>query len=134
MRPEKCPTSWRPRFEVHEWFFGLASEWAKCRRTEPTLSKATSALVRTHAASIREDPERAIFWLMLAYYQCRDGCLQPVVRRRALAIIRRGPEKVYWLDGSPSTPTRRRKDYDILQKLIGSQSVIASGTRRPSRA
>jgi hypothetical protein len=124
MPTAKSRTTWRPRFEVHEWFFGLASEWAECRRTEPSPSKATSALVRLHAASIREDPQRAIFWLMLAYYQCRDGCLQPLVKRRALAVIRRGPEVVFWLDGSPSTPARRRKDYDTLRKFIGSTSVL----------
>ena len=116
--PPRKTTAWKPRFEVHEWFNGLATEWAKCLRTEPNAADATKALVRVHAASLREDPQRAIFWLMLASYQCRDGCLQPLVRRRALQTIRRGSEKVFWLDGSPSTPARRRKDYERLLEII----------------
>jgi hypothetical protein len=123
MRAKKGVDGWRPQFEVGEWFYGLSHEWERCKRDEPTRSKATTALVRMHAASLRDDPQRAIFWLMLAYYQCRDACLQPVVKQRALAVIRRGAEKVYWLDGSPSTPARRRKDYDRLHEMINAAVV-----------
>lgn len=117
----QCNTTWKPRFEVHEWFFGLASEWARSLRSQASPTKATTELVRAHAGSLREDPTRAVFWLMLAYYQCRDGCLTPLVRRRALQVIHRGPDIVLWLNGSPSTPSRRRADYDRLRRLIESR-------------
>lgn len=118
MPTRKAASAWRPNFEVDEWFFGLAGEWTRCLRAEASPAKATTALVRAHAGSLREDPERTIFWLMLAYYQCRDGCLQPLVRRRALEAIRRGSDTVFWLDGSPSTPGRRRNDYERLRARI----------------
>jgi hypothetical protein len=138
MPVKKSTPTWAPRFEVHEWFYGLATEWAKCLRTSSDPAAATKALVHMHEYSIKEDPERAIFWLMLAFYQCRDGCLQPLVRRRALAVIDRGPERVFWLDGSPSTPSRRRKDYDRMAVLIKKSTVKANPrrktTKRPTRA
>lgn len=118
MPTRRIASAWSPKLEVNEWFYGLSAEWSRCLRSEPSPAKATTALIRVHSGSLREDPERAIFWLMLAYYQCRDGCLQPLVRRRALQTIRRGSERVYWLDGSPSTPGRRRKDYERLLSLI----------------
>lgn len=118
MPARETPSGWRPHLEVDEWFYGLASEWARCLRAEASPAKATTALVRAHSGSTREGPERAIFWRMLAYYQCRDECLQPLVRRRALEAIRRGSESVFWLDGSPSTPARRRKDYGRIRARI----------------
>lgn len=106
-----------PNFEVNEWFFGLHTDWKRLLRTSTSPAAATTALVKLHAPSFcKGDPDRDIFWLMLAYYQCKDRCLQPITRRRALAIIGRGggAHRIYWTDGRPSTPRRRQADFDRL--------------------
>ena len=128
MPSPKRAAAWRPNLEVHEWFFGLFAEWARKLGDEASPAEATRALVRLHAGSIREDPQRSIFWMMLAFYQCRDDCLQPLVRRRALEAIRRGPENMLWLNGSASTSARRRKDYERLRTLI--EAMPRARTRR----
>lgn len=115
-----------PSLEVNEWFYGLRTEWRRLLRTSKSPGAATTALVKAHAGSLGEDPERAIFWLMLAHYQCEDGCLQAVVRRRALAIIVRGAHRVMWLDMRAGTPRRRQADFDRLREQIMGSSVRAS--------
>jgi hypothetical protein len=108
-----------PNFEVNEWLYGLRNDWNRLLRTSKSPAAATTSLVKLHAPDFTDDgPDRAIFWLMLAYYQCEDHCLQPITRRRALAIIRRGAHRIFWTDGRPSTPRRRQADFDRLLVAI----------------
>jgi hypothetical protein len=123
---------WSPSLEVDEWFYGLRSQWRRALRSAASAALATRRLVAAHHVTYREQPEYAIFYLMLAHYQCDDRCLQPGVRRRALAIIERGAAAVLWLDTSARTPRRRRADFDKLKREIFAQGPARSRSRSSS--
>jgi hypothetical protein len=112
---------WTPALEVSEWYFGLGVEWRRELRACGSARVATKNLLRRHKPRVSSIANGKIFYLMLAYYQCRDGCLQPEIRRRALSVIARGADSVLWLNMKPSTPKRRQADFDRLKELILSQ-------------
>ncbi len=116
----KASSSWRPQLEVNEWYYGLASDWRKTLKASKTPKHASREIIKRNSADMKGLPPgpKAIFWLMLAYYQRCDGCLQPDVLRRALAAIDRGAVNYEWLDIRPSTPRRRQRDFDLLREFL----------------
>jgi hypothetical protein len=112
------PSKWSPRFEVAEWYDGLRSDWKRCLRSAPTPAAATRDLLKIRRSDLRGCPARHAFWLPLAFYQCTDGCLQPIVAKRALAILDRGPSAAFWLEVSSSAERRRERDFQQLRKMI----------------
>jgi hypothetical protein len=117
---------WSPSIEVHEWFYGLRNDWRRMLRSSKTPAEATRAIISANADSLDEDPMCSIFYLMLAHYQCRDRCLQPGVRRKALAIIRRGAKHILWVNTAKGTIARREVDFERLRQQILSQSTVRS--------
>jgi hypothetical protein len=124
-----------PNFEVNEWFYGLRNDWKRLLRTSKSPAAATTAILKLHSHDFNKgDPDRDIFWLMLAYYQCEDECLQPLTRRRALAIIRRGAHRIFWTDGRPSTARRRQADFDrLLVAIERAKPSTNSNRQNPKR-
>lgn len=107
---------WSPRIDLREWFPTLATDWRVWREATPNAAAARRALTTENAGSISGSPCGPIFWLALAHLQWLDGCLEPMVRRRALAYAQRGPDKVEWL--SPLSLTARRQDFGRLAELL----------------
>lgn len=117
-------TKWRPQLEVNEWYYGLATDWRRVLRASKSPKEASRAIIKQNAAEMKPLPAgpKAIFWLMLAYYQKKDGCLQPTVLRRALAAIDRGAAAYEWLDTRASTPARRQRDFELLRVFLLEQN------------
>ncbi len=118
---------WSPRLDADEWFFGLRTAWRIWREATNSAAHATRAIVAENADGLNSDPARSIFWLILAHYQWQDGCLQPGVRRKALAIIQRGPRRILWLH-----PGTRVTDFARLRRqLLSPQPRPAPVKHRP---
>lgn len=101
--------SWTPRVDVGECFDDLRRDWAVWRECSGTPTAATRGIVGEHRRVLRTNPYGPIFWMMLAYLQHSDGCLQPSVLEKARRVLARGAARIEWINGSPSVSGRQRE-------------------------
>lgn len=112
-------STWAPRFDVNECFSELRRDWQIWRECSDSSVVSTREIVSENRRVIRTNPYGPIFWMMLAYLQHADGCLQPLVLERATAAIGRGAAKIEWFDRSLSV-AQRNADMDRLRELLRS--------------
>jgi hypothetical protein len=109
-----------PRLETADWFDSLSGDWRVWMAVSTTVDDAVDALAHEHRHKL-DDPDNefqiATFWLSLAVYMWRDGCLTAGVKRRALGIIRKGEG----LDGGESEAWRvraRAREFEKVRVLM----------------
>lgn len=111
--------NWSPRLDVGECFSELRRDWQIWRECSESPVIATRGIMSENRRVVRTNPFGPIFWMMLAYLQHADGCLQPQVSKRAMAAIDRGAAKIEWFNRSPSV-AQRQADMDQLRNLLRS--------------